>query len=92
MLVKSDIIGAERLEERSLSALFAYQLQDRFRITAILGAHLLALGIGAALLFAKAVYLGGLYDTWACWRLLAYSNKSSYNDNKSFYMVSTPLC
>ena len=63
MLVKSDIIGAERLEERSLSALFAYQLQDRFRITAILGAHLLALGIGAALLFAKAVYLGGLYDT-----------------------------
>ena len=37
------IIGAERLEERSLSALFA-----------------------AALLFAKAVYLGGLYDTWAC--------------------------
>ena len=56
----------ERLEERSLSALFAYQLQDRFRITAILGAHLLALGIGAALLFAKAVYLGGLYDTWAC--------------------------
>ena len=45
-----DIIGAERLEERSLSALFAYQLQDRFRITAILGAHLLALGIGAALL------------------------------------------
>ena len=122
----------ERLEERSLSALFAYQLQDRFRITAILGAHLLALGIGAALLFAKAVYLGGLYDTWACgggdmrlierlecalnpyllaqylirppfgrsllglilsnhWRLLAYSNKSSYNDNKSFYMVSRSL-
>ena len=60
------IIGAERLEERSFSAIFAYQLQDRFRITAILGSHLLTLGIGAALLFAKAVYLGGLYDTWAC--------------------------
>ena len=40
-LVKSDIIGAERLEERSLSALFAYQLQDRFRITAILQQELL---------------------------------------------------
>ena len=43
-----------------------YGLQDRFRITAILGSHLLTLGIGAALLFAKAVYLGGLYDIWAC--------------------------
>lgn len=56
------IVGAERLEETSFSALFAYGLQDRFRITAILGSHLLTLGIGAALLFAKAVYLGGLYD------------------------------
>ena len=54
------IVGAERLEETSFSALFAYGLQDRFRITAILGSHLLTLGIGAALLFAKAVYLGGL--------------------------------
>ena len=59
------IVGAERLEETSYSSLFAYGLQDRFRITAILGSHLLTLGIGAALLFAKAVYLGGLYDTWA---------------------------
>ena len=44
------IVGAERLEETSFSALFAYGLQDRFRITAILGSHLLTLGIGAALL------------------------------------------
>ena len=49
------IVGAERLEETSFSALFAYGLQDRFRITAILGSHLLTLGIGAALLFAKAL-------------------------------------
>ena len=60
------IVGGERLEETSYSSLFAYGLQDRFRITAILGSHLLTLGIGAGLLFAKAVYLGGLYDTWAC--------------------------
>jgi len=60
------IVGAERLEETSSSALFAYGLQDRFRITAILGSHLITLGIGASLLFAKAVYLGGLYDTWVC--------------------------
>ena len=38
----------------------------------LISAGILALGgiyhaiIGAALLFAKAVYLGGLYDTWAC--------------------------
>ena len=37
------IVGAERLEETSFSALFAYGLQDRFRITAILGSHLLTL-------------------------------------------------
>ena len=60
------ILGAERLEETSYAFVFAYGLQDRFRITAILGAHLIMLGIGAGFLFIKAVFLGGLYDTWAC--------------------------
>lgn len=59
------IFGPERLEETSLASVFAYQWQDRFRITAILGAHLCALAAGSALLFIRAVYAGGLYDTWS---------------------------
>ena len=60
------IFGAERLEETTDGFLFGYESQDRFRITAILGAHLLTLGFGCGLLFVKAVYLGGVYDTWGC--------------------------
>ena len=59
------IFGPSRLEETYYGSVFGYQWQDRFRITAILGAHTLALGCGALLLAVKAVYLGGLYDTWA---------------------------
>ena len=59
------IFGPPRLEETTYGFVFGYQSEDRFRITAILGAHLLTLGCGALLLFVKAVYLGGVYDTWA---------------------------
>ena len=59
------IFGPERLEETTYAFDFAYQWQDRFRITAILGAHLGTLATAAFLLFIKAVYLGGLYDTSA---------------------------
>ena len=59
------IFGPERLEERTYAFLFGYQFKDRFRITAILGAHLGTLGSLALFLFLKALYLGGLYDTWA---------------------------
>mmetsp|Transcript_37718 Transcript_37718/g.85077 ORF Transcript_37718/g.85077 Transcript_37718/m.85077 type:complete len:464 (-) Transcript_37718:15-1406(-) len=59
------IFGPERLEETTYGFIFGYQWQDRFRITAILGAHLGTLGLASLLLFVKAVYLGGLYDTWA---------------------------
>jgi photosystem II CP43 chlorophyll apoprotein len=59
------IFGPEKLEETSLGSIFGYQWQDRFRITSILGAHLGSLAMGSTLLFIKAVYAGGLYDTWA---------------------------
>jgi photosystem II CP43 chlorophyll apoprotein len=59
------IFGPERLEETTYAALFGYQWQDRFRMTAILGAHLATLGAAALLLLLKATFLGGLYDTWA---------------------------
>ena len=56
------IFGPERLEE---SISFGYEFKDRFRMTAILGSHLSILGVGALLLVCKALYLGGLYDTFA---------------------------
>mmetsp|Transcript_70346 Transcript_70346/g.194599 ORF Transcript_70346/g.194599 Transcript_70346/m.194599 type:complete len:462 (-) Transcript_70346:17-1402(-) len=59
------LFGPSRLEETTYGFIFGYQWQDRFRITAILGAHLGTEGAAALLLFVKAVYLGGLYDTWA---------------------------
>ena len=39
------IFGPESLEETSYGYAFAYQWQDRFRITAILGAHLGTLAV-----------------------------------------------
>ena len=57
------IFGPERLEETTYGFVFGYQWQDRFRITAILGAHLGTIGSASLLLFVKAVYFGGLYDT-----------------------------
>ena len=59
------IFGPERLEETQYAWIFAFQFEDRFRMTAILGAHLGSLGSAALFLFAKALYFGGLYDTWA---------------------------
>lgn len=59
------IFGPEKLEETSYGDLFGYSWQDRFRMTAILGAHLSFLGVAAIVLFLKGVYLYGLYDTWA---------------------------
>ena len=57
------IFGYERLEETAIGFLFAYQWQDRYRVSSILGAHLCSLGIGCMILFFKAIYFPGLYDT-----------------------------
>merc|ERR1712039_645308 len=57
------IFGPDKLEETKLGLPFSFSWQDRYKISSILGAHLGALGIGSLLLFVKAVYLGGIYDT-----------------------------
>lgn len=59
------IFGPERLEETSDAHIFAYQFEDRFRITAILGAHLGTIGEAALLFLVQGVYSRGFYDTWA---------------------------
>lgn len=62
--VYHSIFGPERLEETSFASIFAYQWQDRYRITAILGAHIGSLGMASILLFVRALFEEGLYDTW----------------------------
>jgi photosystem II CP43 chlorophyll apoprotein len=60
------IFAHERLEETTYGFLFGYDSADRFRITAILGAHLGTTAVGASLLFVDGTSLGGLYDTLGC--------------------------
>ncbi|MDZ4873837.1 MAG: Photosystem II CP43 reaction center protein [Chroococcidiopsis cubana SAG 39.79] len=52
--------GPERL-----AGFYDFDWTDKDKVTSILGYHLIALGLGALLLVARAMYLGGLYDTWA---------------------------
>ena len=61
--VYHSLIGPDTLEE-SFPA-FGYDWRDKNKITTILGIHLIILGFGALLLVIKAMYLGGVYDTWA---------------------------
>ncbi len=55
--------GPETLEE--YSGFFGYDWKDKNKMTTILGFHLIVLGIGALLLVIKAMFVGGIYDTWA---------------------------
>ena len=55
--------GPETLEE--YSAFFGYDWKDKNKMTNIIGFHLIIFGCGALLLVLKAMFFGGVYDTWA---------------------------
>lgn len=57
------IRGPEVLEE--YSSFFGYDWRDKNKMTTIIGIHLILLGSGAFLLVLKAMFFGGIYDTWA---------------------------
>jgi photosystem II CP43 chlorophyll apoprotein len=57
------LLGPDTLEESF--PFFGYDWRDKNKMTTILGIHLCLLGTGAFLLVIKAMYLGGVYDTWA---------------------------
>jgi len=61
--VYHSLIGPETLEESY--PFFGYVWKDKNKMTNILGYHLIILGLGAWLLVLKALYFGGVYDTWA---------------------------
>nr|YP_009504604.1 photosystem II 44 kDa protein [Cyanophora biloba]AWW13771.1 photosystem II 44 kDa protein [Cyanophora biloba] len=57
------ILGPEVLEESF--PFFGYDWKDKNKMTTIIGIHLILLGSGALLLVLKAMFFGGVYDTWA---------------------------
>ena len=57
------LLGPDTLEESF--PFFGYDWRDKNKMTTILGIHLCLLGLGSFLLVIKAMYLGGVYDTWA---------------------------
>jgi len=61
--VYHSLVGPDTLEESF--PFFGYDWRDKNKMTTILGIHLLFLGAGAFALTAKAVFWGGVYDTWA---------------------------
>jgi photosystem II CP43 chlorophyll apoprotein len=55
--------GPEILE--NYSSFFSQDWRDKNQMTNIIGYHLILLGVGALLLVFKAMFFGGVYDTWA---------------------------
>jgi photosystem II CP43 chlorophyll apoprotein len=47
-----------------LAGFFDFDWSDKDKISSILGYHLIALGVAALLLVCKAMFWGGIYDTW----------------------------
>ena len=58
------LFGPDRLEASLRGAPFSFSWQDRFRISGVLGVHLVLLGGGALALVSSAVGVG-VYDAWA---------------------------
>jgi photosystem II CP43 chlorophyll apoprotein len=89
------LFGNERLEETKYAFLFSWRWEDRFRTTALLGAHLVPLALGSFLLFLKALALGGFYDTWASGggdvRLLKHSSVTLKPYVLARYLLRAPL-
>ncbi|NJO40006.1 MAG: photosystem II reaction center protein CP43 [Cyanobacteria bacterium CRU_2_1] len=48
-----------------LSGFFDFNWADKDKVTSILGFHLISLGVAALLFVCKAMFWGGIYDTWA---------------------------
>ena len=57
------LLGPESLDN-NLPSLFAITFKDRFKVSSILGVHLISLGIASGLLVLLGKY-SGLYDTFA---------------------------
>ena len=55
--------GPEILE--NYSSFFSQDWRDKNQMTNIIGYHLILLGVGCLLLVFKAMFFGGVYDTWA---------------------------
>lgn len=60
------VFGPEKIEDSGPygSSYFAFNFKDRFRVTCILGAHLIFLGIASLLVVYRGLN-GGMYDTFS---------------------------
>jgi photosystem II CP43 chlorophyll apoprotein len=89
------IFGPASLEQTPYGFLFGVQWQDRSRVSALLGVHLLMLSFFCFALYLKACYFGGIYDPWCVGggdiRVLKPSDLT-YNPSVLLsYLISAPF-